>query len=47
MKILLDLMDEYLNDTSFKVLKNKLYKKYKQGFYVYAEKKKFKNLPET
>ena len=44
MKILLDLMDEYLNDKSFKVLKNKLYKKYKKGFYVYAEKKKFKNL---
>ena len=44
MKILLDLMDEYLNDKSFKVLKNKLYKKYKKGFYVYAEKKRFKNL---
>ena len=46
MKILLDLMDEYLNDKSFKVLKNKLYKKYKKGFYVYAEKKKFKNLKQ-
>ena len=46
MKILLDLMDEYLNDTSFKVLKNKLYKKYKNGFYVYAEKKKFKNIKQ-
>ena len=45
-KILLDLMDEYLNDKSFKVLKNKLYKKYKKGFYVYAEKKKFKNLKQ-
>ena len=27
MKILLDLMDNYLNDKSFKILKNKLYKK--------------------
>ena len=44
MKILLDLMGEYLNDKSFKILKNELYKKYKNGFYVYAEKKKFKNI---
>ena len=46
MKILLDLMDEYLNDKSFKVLKNKLYKKYKNGFYVYAEKKNFKKIKD-
>ena len=46
MKILLDLMDEYLNDKSFKVLKNKLYKTYKNGFYVYAEKKDFKNIKD-
>ena len=46
MKILLDLMDEYLNDKSFKVLKNKLYKTYKNGFYVYAEKKNFKNIKD-
>ena len=26
MKILLDLMDDYLNDYSFKILKNNLYK---------------------
>lgn len=44
MKILLDLMDDHLNDKSFKILKNKLYKKYTKGFYVYAEKKKLKNL---
>ncbi len=44
MKILLDLMDNYLNDYSFKLLKNKLHKKYKNGFYVYAEKKVFPNL---
>ena len=41
MKILLDLMDDYLNDYSFKILKNSLYKKYKNGFYIYAEKKFF------
>ena len=46
MKILLDLMDKYLNDTSFKSLKNKLYKTYKNGFYVYAEKKNFKNIKD-
>ena len=46
MKILLDLMDDYLNDPSFKRLKNKLYKKYTNGFYVYAEKKKFKNIKD-
>lgn len=44
MKILLDLMDNYLNDKSFKSLKDKLYKKYNKGFYVYAEKKNFKNM---
>lgn len=44
MKILLDLMDNYLNVPSFKILKNKLYKKYTKGFYVYAEKKKFKTI---
>lgn len=38
MKILLDLMDKYLNDKSFKSLKNKLIKTYKMVFYVYAEK---------
>lgn len=46
MKILLDLMDNYLNDKSFKILKNKLYKTYKKGFYVYAEKKNFKNIKD-
>lgn len=44
MKILLDLMDDYLNASSFKSLKNKLYKTYKNGFYVYAEKKNLKIL---
>ena len=46
MKILLDLMDRYLDDKSFKLLKNKLYKKYTKGFYVYAEKKNFKNIKD-
>ena len=45
MKILLDLMSEQLGP-SFNSLKNFLYKKYTKGFYVYAEKKKFKNLKD-
>lgn len=43
MKILLDLMSKKLGK-SFDSLKNKLYKKYTKGFYIYAEKKNFKNL---
>ena len=46
MKILLDDLDIYFNNKSFKLLKNKLYKKYKNGFYVYAEKKNFKNIKD-
>lgn len=42
-KILLDLMSKKLGN-SFNYLKNTLYKKYKNGFYVYAEPKKFPNL---
>lgn len=45
MKILLDLMSKQLGP-SFNSLKNFLYKKYTKGFYVYAEKKKFKNLKD-
>ena len=45
MKILLDLMSEELGP-SFNNLKNQLYKKYTKGFYVYAEKKKFKTLKD-
>lgn len=41
-KILLDLMSEKLG-RQFNSLKNKLYQKYKKGFYVYAEPKKFSN----
>ena len=42
-KILLDLLNKELGK-SFNDLKRTLYLKYKKGFYVYAEKKKFKNL---
>lgn len=46
MKILLDLMSKELGN-SFDNLKNNLYKKYPNGFYVYAEKKKFKSLKDS
>lgn len=42
-KILLDLMTEKLGK-SFYSIRNKMYLKYKNGFYVYAEPKKFPNL---
>lgn len=42
-KILLDLLSKELGK-SFNHLKTNLYLKYKKGFYVYAEKKHFKNL---
>ena len=42
-KILLDLLLKHLGK-SFSKLKNDLYFKYKNGFYVYAEPKKFPNL---
>ena len=41
--ILLDLMSKKLGN-SFNNLKNSLYKKYKNGFYVYAEPKEFPDL---
>ncbi len=44
-KILLDLLSKKLGP-SFKNTKTKLFNKYKKGFYVYAEKKKFKSLKE-
>jgi len=40
--ILLDLMSKHIGK-SFDKEKNNLFKKYKNGFYVYAEKRKFKN----
>jgi hypothetical protein len=42
--ILLNLLDKKLNSHKFKKLKNLLFKNYKNGFYVYAESKKFNNL---
>lgn len=42
--ILLNLLDKKLNSRKFKKLKNLLFKNYKNGFYVYAESKKFNNL---
>lgn len=45
MKIILDLMSEELGSTFIKI-KNNLYKKYNNGFYVYAEKKEFKSLKD-
>lgn len=43
--ILLKLMKKHLGK-SFEKEKNKMYKIYKNGFYVYAEKKKFKNFSD-
>ena len=43
-KILLNLLDKKLNSSKFKKLKNLLFANYKDGFFVYAESKKFKNL---
>lgn len=45
MKIFLDLMSNKIG-SSFNKLKNELYTKYKQGFYVYAEPKKFKTFKD-
>ena len=43
MRNLLELMSKELGP-SFDSMKNKMYKKHKKGFYVYAKKKKFKKL---
>ena len=43
--ILLKLLSKKLGN-SFQSTKNKLFKKYNKGFYVYAEPKKFKNLKD-
>lgn len=42
--ILLSLLSKKLTSSKFKKLKNFLFTKYKDGFYVYAEPKKFSNL---
>ena len=41
-KILLDLLEKELGKQNFKTLKNFIYKKSDNGFYVYAEQKKNK-----
>lgn len=43
MKVLLDLLEEDLGKKEFRKLKNDLYFKYKDGFYVYAPPSKFKS----
>jgi len=45
-KILLDLLSKKLGKDFPVSLKKELFQKYKSGFYVYAEKKKFKSLKE-
>lgn len=47
MKVILDLLEEDIGKDRFRVIKNKLYRKYgKEGFYVYAPPSKFKNFIE-
>ena len=42
--VLLSLLDKKLNSKHFKKLKSSLFARYKDGFYVYAESKKFSTL---
>ena len=44
MKVLLDLLDEEINTTEFKKLKRELYRKLKDGFYVYSPPSNFKTI---
>lgn len=46
MAILLNLMEKEVDTKEFIQIKNQMYKKYKDGFYVYAPKSKFKNYIE-
>ena len=46
MNILLKVLCKY-NNNKFLAIKNDLYKTYKNGFYVYAEKKKFHNFKKA
>ena len=43
MKVLLDLMEDEIGTKEFHNIKNKMYREYPDGFYVYAPKSKFKN----
>ena len=44
MKLILDLLKNEIPSNEFRTLKNKLYSTYKDGFYVYAPKCKFKSV---
>lgn len=43
MKVLLDMLEEDIGKSEFKKVKNDLYFRYKEGFYVYAPPSKFKS----
>ena len=44
MKVLLDLLEKEINTTEFKQLKRQLYRKLKDGFYVFSPPSKFKTM---
>ena len=44
MKVILDLLEENIGKDNFRKLKNDLYRRYLEGFYVYAPKSKFKSV---
>lgn len=44
MKVLLDLLEKEINTTEFKQLKRQLYRKLKDGFYVFSPPSKFKTI---
>lgn len=44
MKVLLDLLEQELGKDQFRSIKNDLYRRYRDGFYVYAPKSKFKSV---
>lgn len=46
MKVLLDLLEDELGKNEFRQIKNDLYRRYKDGFYVYAPKSLYKSIKE-
>lgn len=46
MKVLLDLLENELGKNKFRQIKNDLYRRYKDGFYVYAPKSLYKSIKE-
>lgn len=46
MKVLLDLLENELGKNEFRQIKNDLYRRYKDGFYVYAPKSLYKSIKE-